>query len=175
MKNMRTIPGCDLRALLLHVSADGRIAQFSVQLFEAREERQSERARHHVAGRGALLTAVFAAASTAAIAKVGTLRYDCALRAVLAGRTADVDVMALANVFDVLGDGGVRADAMLVHQRNQLGLLQVVGRLCVFRTDVQMADVDAVAVSKVRHLPLQLVQAQGLGGKVEVKFSFYCQ
>ena len=130
----------DLRALLLHVGANGRIAQLAVQLLEAREEGQAKRPRDHMARGGALLPAVFPTAASAAVAEIGSLGNELTLRSVLAGRTADVDVMPLANVFDVLRDGGVGANSMFVHEGDQFALLQVVRRFRVFRADIEMTD-----------------------------------
>ena len=120
----------DLRALLLHVGANRRIAQLAVQLFEAGKEGQAERSRHHVTGSRALRpAAVFAtAASTSLVAEIGSLRNEGALLAVLSRGPANVDVMSLANVFDVLRNGGVRADAVFIHQGDQFTLLQVIRR-----------------------------------------------
>ena len=114
----------NLPALLFHVSADGRIAQLAVQLFEAGKESEAESAWDHMTRRGPLLSAVFPAAATASVvAEIRTLRDERALLAVLARRTADVDVVSLANVFDVLRDGSVGADTVFVHERDQFAFL----------------------------------------------------
>lgn len=42
---------------------------------------------------------------------------------------AHLHVVALTDVVDVCGYAGVSADAVLLHQTNQLSLTQVVGRL----------------------------------------------
>ena len=52
----------------------------------------------------------------------------------------DVDVVPLADVVDVDGNGGVRADAMFLHQGDELGLRQVIWGTRLFLNQLNLQE-----------------------------------
>ena len=64
-----------------------------------------------------------------------------------AAATVDVDVVALTDVVDVDGDAGVRADAVLLHQRDQLTLRQEVRGTRLSLTQLRLQQQQSGSVS----------------------------